>query len=162
MISIDYTLIIVILNFALLIIVLNKLLYKPIKKFLSERQVQISNDIDSAEKSRVEATELVASKKSELKNSALEIRQMKQNAKKDAENQASEIVKSAKDHEKKILRDTEEQLEHEKNKTVGIIEEELTEMIADFTEKILSGKMDGKADDALIKKMISERGSSEK
>jgi len=161
MISIDYTLILVILNFVLLIVVLNKLMYKPIKRFLSERQGQISRDIESAKESRDKAAELVAAKDAELKNSAEEIREMKQGAKKDAENQATEIVKSAKDHEKKILKDTEEQLEHEKHKALLEIESELTDMIADFTEKILDGKLDDKADNAMIRKMISERGNSE-
>jgi len=161
MISIDYTLILVILNFVLLIIVLNKLMYKPIKRFLSERQGQISSDIESAKESRTKAAELVEAKDAELKNSAEEIREMKQNAKKDAENQATDIVKSAKDHEKKILKDTEEQLEHEKQKALLEIESELTDMIADFTEKILDGKLDDKADNAMIRKMISERGNSE-
>lgn len=161
MISIDYTLILVILNFVFLIIVLNKLMYKPIKKFLSERQGQISTDIDSAKESRAKAAELVEAKNAELKNSAEEIRVMKQGAKKDAENQATEIVKSAKDHEKKILKDTEEQLEHEKHKALLEIESELTDMIADFTEKILDGKLDSKSDNAMIRKMISERGNSE-
>lgn len=161
MISIDYTLILVILNFAFLIIVLNKLMYKPIKRFLSERQGQISSDIDSAKESRAKAAELVEAKGAELKNSAEEIRVMKQSAKKDAENRATDIVKSAKDHEKKILKDTEEQLEHEKQKALLEIESELTDMIADFTEKILDGKLDSKSDNAMIRKMISERGNSE-
>ena len=76
MISIDYSLIIVILNFVLLLIVLNKILYKPIKKFLSERQQKIASDLDEAKASRKQAEELVEQKSNELKQSAEEIRKM--------------------------------------------------------------------------------------
>ena len=45
MISIDYSLLLVILNFVVLILVLDKLLYKPIKKFLADRQNEIAKNI---------------------------------------------------------------------------------------------------------------------
>ena len=49
MISIDYSLIIVILNFVLLLIVLNKLLFKPMKKFLSDRQQEVEKEMKEVE-----------------------------------------------------------------------------------------------------------------
>ena len=66
MISIDYTLIIVILNFIVLLAVLNKILYKPIKKFLEERKQTIANDMDGAKKSREDAEELVFQRQTHL------------------------------------------------------------------------------------------------
>ena len=112
MISINYAFILVILNFILLLIVLNKILYKPIKKFLIERQKKIASDMDNAEASKLEAEKLVQEKESELKASAEDVRKMKKLAKRDAESQAVAIMKNAKDQEKKILKDTEEQLFH--------------------------------------------------
>ncbi len=138
MISIDYTLIIVILNFVVLLIVLNKLLYKPINKFLDERKAKISEDIDAAKKSREDASLFVQQKEDELKKSSEDIRTLKKSAAKDAENRASEIVKSAMDQEKKILRETESQLLNEKDKVMGEIGEELSEMISKLSAKYIS------------------------
>ena len=111
MISIDYTLIIVILNFIVLMAVLNKILYKPIKKFLEERKQTIVADMDGAKKSREDAEKLVSKRGKELKASTEEIRKMKQNSRRDAESKATEILKEAKNKEKRILKDTEAQLE---------------------------------------------------
>ncbi len=157
MISINYTLIVVFLNFVLLLIVLNKILYKPIKKFLLERQKNISEDIDKAKESRENAENLVQKKEKELKISAEEIRKMKKIAKKDAEIQASGIIKQAKEQEKKIVKETEDQLIYEHEKAVSKVREELADMIASLSEKFLSTKIDEKKDDELLKKILSER-----
>ncbi len=159
MISIDYSLIIVILNFVLLLIVLNKILYKPIKKFLEERQQTIASDLDDAKASRTEAEKLVEKKGNELKQSAEEIRKMKGAATSDAEGKARVIVKNAKEQEKRILQDTEHQLKTEKVKVMGDIEDELAEMVAELSSKFLSEKLDENKDKELIKRIISERGN---
>lgn len=154
MISINYSLIIVILNFILLLIVLNKLLYKPIKQFLNDRQKKIADDLDSAEASKEEAQKLVEKKENELKSSAEDIRKMKTAARKDTENKAGEIMKNAKEREKKMLKDTEVQLEHEKQKAMQEIEGELSILVADLSAKFLAGKLDEKNDTELITKML--------
>ncbi|MDO9577493.1 MAG: F0F1 ATP synthase subunit B [Candidatus Cloacimonadales bacterium] len=162
MISINYMFIIVILNFVLLLIILNKLLYKPIKQFLLERQKKIANDIDQAKASREEAGQLVQQKEEELKTSAEEVRKMKNAARRDAENQASEIFKSAKTLEKKILKDTESQLVHEKDKVMKEIEGEIAGLVTNLSAKFLAGKIDDKNDQELIEKMLSEREDESK
>ena len=158
MISIDYSLIIVILNFVLLLIILNKILYKPIKKFLSERQTKISKDIDDAKESKEVAANLVIQKENELKTGSEEIRKMKHNSKRDADDKANEIVKSAKSQEKKIMQETETQLENERIKVMEKVEEELAGMISNLSAKFLTEKLDKEKDTDLIEKMLAEKG----
>ncbi len=156
MITINYAFIIVILNFILLLIILNKLLYKPIRKFLEDRQAKIGSDLDSAEDSRKQAEKLVEKKNEELKLSADEIRKMKQASRHDAEKQASLIVKDAKEKERKILFETEVQLQHEKDKVMHAMEDELTRMVTDLSGKFLSSKIEKEQDIKLLNKLISE------
>jgi F0F1-type ATP synthase membrane subunit b/b' len=118
---------------------------------------KISDDLDQAKDSREKAEQLVEEKGQELKTSAEEIRKMKYASKRDAESQVTIIIKSANDQEKKILKDTEEQLKHEKEKVMEEIEDELTAMVSDLSAKFLSEKLDEKKDVNLIKKVISER-----
>jgi len=46
--AIDFSIIAVILNFVLLLIILNSLLYKPLSKFLADRQNKIQSDVNEA------------------------------------------------------------------------------------------------------------------
>jgi F-type H+-transporting ATPase subunit b len=156
MISFDYTLIIVILNFILLMIILNKLLYKPIKTFLAERQKSIAEDMEQAEKSKFSAAEILQKQEEEFKRSAQEIRKMKEQAKKDAESQGDEIIKQARLREKEVLADTEKQLVHEKQKVMQAIEGELAERISGLTTAILGKKLDEQIDAEMINRLLAE------
>ncbi len=159
MISIDYSLIIVILNFILLLVILNKILYKPIKSFLTERQNSIASDLEQAEKARIEADELIRKQEEEFKQSAHEIRKMKEQAKKDAEIKGDEIIKEAREREKAILADTEKQLAHEKQKVLQAIEGELGESITSLTSTIIGKNIDEKIDAAMIERLLDEERS---
>ncbi len=156
MININYAFILVILNFVLLLIVLNKMLYKPIQKFLIERQKRISTDMDEAQAGREKAKQLVQEKEEELKSSAEEVRKMKQLAQRDAEKKADEIVKLARNQEKKIHKDTAILLEQEKKNAMQEIEKELTTMVSDLSAKFLSKKMNDQKDEELIKNIIEK------
>ena len=157
MISIDYTLIIVILNFIVLLIILNKLLYKPINKFLKERQKKIENSLDETEKMRQKANNLVKKQEEGLKKSTEDIRNLKNLAKKDAESQAEIIVNQAKDQEKKILQETGQQLFHEKEKVVEKIKKELSTMVVSLSRKFVSDKLDVSKDKEIIEKLLKDK-----
>ena len=161
MISIDYSLIIVILNFILLLVILNKVLYKPVKSFLIERQSSIASDLEEAEKSKAIAEELVIKQEEEFKKSAYEIREMKEQAKKDAESKSDEIIKEARNREKAILADTEKQLAHEKQKVLQVIEGELGEKITLLASTIIGKNIDDKIDAAMIEKLLQEERDKE-
>ncbi|MCD6181775.1 MAG: F0F1 ATP synthase subunit B [Candidatus Cloacimonetes bacterium] len=158
MINIDYTLILVILNFVVLLLILNKVLYKPIQTFLEERQKKINDDIDAARTSREEADKLVETRSEELKKSSAEIRKMKQAAKRDAEYRAAEILREAKENEKRIALETENQIALERKKVMAQLQGELGGMIADLSEKFLSKKLDASVDTEIIEQMLTERG----
>jgi len=161
MISIDYSLIIVILNFILLMIILNKLLYKPVKQFLTERENSIASDLDEAAKSKREAEELLNQQQEDFKQSAQEIRRLKEQAKKDAETKGDEIIKEARNRERMILADTEKLLANEKQKAVHAIEGELGEMIANLTSTIIGKHIDETLDADMIERLLNEEENKE-
>jgi F-type H+-transporting ATPase subunit b len=114
MISIDYTLIVVILNFILLLVLLNAFLYKPLKKFLTERQQGIADDIKETKEAKMAAQEYIVKQEEEYKAAQQQIHKLMEQARKEAEKRSDEIIKQARAHEKDILVDTEKRLEHEK------------------------------------------------
>lgn len=158
MVSIDFSLIIVILNFILMLVILNKILYKPIKKFLTERQVSINDDIENAKISRKEAEELVKKQEEEYKKHTLEIRKLFDEKAKEAEKKAEEIVNQALKEKENKISELKQQLETEKNKAIKEIKGSLGEMISELAGKFLSGKIDEKQDEELIDDLIKQRG----
>ena len=158
MIGIDYSLLIVILNFVVLLIILNKLLYKPIRKFLQDRQAKIASDMDQAVQSREAAGQLVEQRKQELKDASEEMRQLMKKTKREAEDQASDIIRQAQNQQKKILTETDVQLATEKKKALHALEDQVAGFIADVAGKVIADKMDRDTDAKLIEQLLKERG----
>jgi len=83
---------------------------------------------------------------------------MKQAAKRDAEYRAAEILREAKENEKRIALETENQIALERKKVMAQLQGELGGMIADLSEKFLSKKLDASVDTEIIEQMLTERG----
>lgn len=156
MISIDYSLIIVIFNFILLLIILNKLLFKPMKKFLEDRQNEVKKEMDDAHKNRQESEELLMKRKDELKASAEEIRNLTKEARKEADIQAENIIQDAKKRQKAIARETDEMVELKKKEALLDVESQVVSMVSDLTGRIIDKKIDPKDDQKLIDSVIKE------
>lgn len=159
MVSIDFTLLIVILNFILLLVILNKVLYKPIKNFLSQRQSRISKDIDEAASSRVEAEELLKTQEEEYKKHTNEIRKMFEKKTKEAEFKADEIIKEALKEKENRLNEFKEQLETEKKRALKEIETQIGSLVSDLAGKFLSEKIGTKEDKVLLDSLLQDRSN---
>jgi len=156
MISIDYSLIIVILNFVLLLIVLDKLLFKPMKKFLNDRQQEVTKEMTDARINREEADKLLKQRDEELKSSSEEIRTLTKQAKKEADKHSEKILKEAKIRERVILQESEQQIELRKSEAFKEIEADVINLVSDLTGKIIGKKIDADADKKLINSLMKE------
>ncbi|MDP8232994.1 MAG: F0F1 ATP synthase subunit B [Candidatus Zophobacter franzmannii] len=158
MISIDISLVVVIMNFILLIIILNKVAFKPLREMLEKRQNQIKDDIDSAEKSKEEAKNLLMAQEDEHRKATTEARHLREKIKKEAQIEADKIIEVAHQQNKKLLAEGEKRLELESKKTMKELEGELAGLVAQLSEKVLDEKLDSPKDKELIQKMIQNRG----
>lgn len=156
--TIDFSMIIVILNFVLLMIVLNNLLYKPLKQYFVDRQNKIQQDVNEANDSIEKANQLVVQREEELKNSMEDARKMKDSIRYEAEKQAEQILHNAKLQERDTIQQTQNQLRELNKKAFRDIESKLSVIVANLTEKVLEEKIDSEKDKELINKLLAKRG----
>ena len=156
MVSIDYSLILVILNFIVLMWLLNKFIFQNVKKFLKQRQEKIATELKETEEARIELQGLVEKKEAELKKADAEIRAEKKRLLDKAEVQAGQILKEAKDKEKEIIQESKHELLSQKSKIVQGISDEVAVLVAKVSEKIIGQKIDEKTDAEVIRNMISK------
>ena len=83
--------------FLAVVTILYKFAFGPIAKALDEREQGILNNIASAQKQNEEAKELLKQYQQKLDNSKEEVRQIIENAKRDAQRQAEDIVAKARE-----------------------------------------------------------------
>lgn len=160
MISIDVSSIIVVLNFVILLVLLKAYLYKPIKKFLTERQDFIASKTESMVRAEKKAQDLQKQRQTELDGAMDEAKDLRNKAKSEAELTALEIIKSAKEQKVKILEDTEKQIDFEKEKAIASIESEIAGMVSDLSGKFMNKKITASDDEEIINRLVSERGNS--
>src|SRR6056297_1255653 len=83
------------INFFVLMFLLRKYLYDPIKDILDQRAAQINGDLDDAEEQKKEAEELKAEYKQKLKNAHSEAQEIIDNAESRANKKAKDIINEA-------------------------------------------------------------------
>ncbi len=113
----DHTLIIQIINFLVLLFVLNRILYRPIRDILSERSRRISM-----------LTQNIEDMKREIKEKEEDVRELLEQARRIGMSERENIKKQAVEYEKKLLQDTYNTVEEKLSKARNEIEEKISKI----------------------------------
>ncbi|RCW60923.1 F0F1 ATP synthase subunit B [Halanaerobium kushneri] len=129
MVNINTTMLWQLVNFFILLFLLRKFLYSPIKDMLDKRAAQINGDLDDAEARREEAEELKAEYEQKLKNARSEAQEIVDNAESRANKKAKDIINKAEERAENLKAKKLEEIEQAKKEAAA----ELRDSIADYT-----------------------------
>jgi len=96
MLDFTVTFVITIINITILFFILKAVLFKPITKFMENRTKRVQDTIDQAEKDRIQAKEMLAEYENKLKNAEAEAHEILKTARENAERQAQLIITEGK------------------------------------------------------------------
>ncbi len=147
-----------IVNFIVLIWVLNKFLHKPILNMLDQRKTTVKENLNSAETSKQEAEQLKAEYQEQIKKAKEESSQIISEGIKLAEKQKNEIVESAKVETQKIKADLQREIQAEKDKAMSEVREVIVATSLMAAEKIIAKNLDAKDHEKMIDDFIKEVG----
>lgn len=145
-----------IVNFTILLLVLTKLLYKPILKGLKDRQKKIEDSLVFAEKTKQEEEKLKIRQQEMLKETREESKILLEMARKDAQKQKEEIIEEGK-HEAaqlkvKMQKDVESRLEEERSFLVG----QTVDIAAEMTKRLLADVLTSDEQHQVIHKQLQK------
>ena len=129
MVNINTTMLWQLVNFFVLLFLLRKFLYSPIKEMLDKRAAQINGDLDDAEARREEAEEIKAEYEQKLKNARSEAQEIVDNAETRANKKAKDIINKAEERAENLKAKKLEEIEQAKKEAAA----ELRDSIADYT-----------------------------
>lgn len=144
-----------ILNFGILIVVLNKFLYKPILNMLKTRENKINDGLKAADKNLKTEADLDKQIKSEVAKARKEAANILTDAKEDAKKQVSSIKAEAKKEAKK------ESLKHEKKMQEAFeqkekeLEKKLAKLVIATTENSLKDVLSKKDIEKITKATVT-------
>lgn len=153
--GIDWRLLVMqIINFAVLLYILKRFLYKPVLDVLERRREQVKKDLETTEQIKKEFAAFEEQKAQTLTSARQEAQSLLDGALK----RANEIeVKAGEDATMKaadILERAKRVISEEKEKIVEEAKKEVVGVVLLATEKLLGKKMEGKEAEEFIKKQL--------
>jgi len=139
-----------VINFAIVLFVLQFLALKPLKKMMKERSENIEGGLNDA----VKNAELLANTKKEydavISNARTEAHTIFQEGKKEAETKKAEMIENAKKEVDTMILNGKKVLESEKAKIIEEAKQEIVSLVVKATEKLLESHTNEKYDEQAI------------
>ena len=144
-----------VINVVIIILVLSKLLYKPVSKYLKERQAKIDSALDGAAASEKDAAELKRQYEELLSQARAESAETLRKASEQAARQADEIVEAAREQSRQIIQQAHGDVEKQMKLAREQSHDQVVEMAVQMASQIL-GREVSRADNADIIKAYFE------
>ena len=126
------------LNFIITFVLLYLLLYKPVSKFLSERQERIAASLQEAEETQKQAENILQEAQAELASTGEKARELSHKAIENAGMDAERILDNAQDEADAMLERAREQMAAEKKAAMERAFTELVSLASDLASRILA------------------------
>ena len=144
-----------ILGFALLWILLRRYLFGPVMGLVQSRRQEIKSTYEAAENEQAKAEEFRTEYEKRLTGIEAEARAKIQEAIKHADDAKNEIIADARHRSEDILKRGEEELAHEREKTLAAIREEVVDLSLEAAGKLVGETLDEPRHRRLIGDFIS-------
>jgi len=156
MLDFSVTFIITIINITILFLILRKILFKPVTKFMADRTARVQDSIDQADKDKAQAKALLAEYEDKLKNAEAETREILKTAREDAERQAQIIVAEGKQEAKNISAATRKQLEAEYQAALAKFRLEAAALVMAASAKLAARDFSGDDNRRYVNMLLDE------
>lgn len=147
-----------IINFLILVAILNKFLYKPVTKMLDERKEEVVNNLNKAEQAKEEAEKLKEDYALRIKNAKTEAQEIIARANKLGEETKNEIVTQAKAEAEKVSVKAQEEIRLEKTKALAELRDEVATLAVLAAGKILGKNIELRDHEKMVKDFVKEVG----
>jgi F-type H+-transporting ATPase subunit b len=133
-------------------------------KFINQRQSQIKENVEAAQKNKAESEKILESQRKMLQEARKEAHEIRDEAITNAKISGEKIVRDAHNQKDIILDEAHKTVDTEVQKAKKRIEKEIGQFVVSLTDKIIGKKLTGKGDleliDTIIKTEIKQKRES--
>jgi F-type H+-transporting ATPase subunit b len=149
------------LNFAILMVGLTILLYKPVLKFIKKREDTIKNQLDENEKVKKEADEKLSEYQTKLDNFDAEINKKKEEELQNVNEQKELILADASKQATNVLKRAEEISKNERKKAIKSLHSEVANVAVNIAGNILEREISKEENAKIIDDCINKWSEDE-
>ncbi|MDT6981012.1 F0F1 ATP synthase subunit B [Levilactobacillus zymae] len=144
--------------FILLMWLIKIFAWGPVTKMMQDRSDKIANDIDSAEKSRTDAAELVTKRQQALNGSRAEAATIVQDAKSNGQQQREQIVAQAQTDAQTLKVNAQKDIAQEREDALASARNDVADLSIAIASKIIQRELNADDQKALIDSYIEGLG----
>ena len=144
--------------FIILMLLLKKFAWGPLMGIMDQRAQMISNEIESAEKSRLESHKLLEEQRELLKEARDNAHSIVENAHKQSEIQRTELINTARAEANRMKEAAVVEIATEKEKAVAAVRQEFVSLSILAASKVLGKEISEDDNRALIEETIMKAG----
>lgn len=145
------------LSFALVLFVLRRYAWKPILKMLKEREDEIDEALNAANKAKEEMKNLQADNEKLIRQAKEDRDAILNEARKVRDKMIDEAKEKANVEAQRIVESAKERIEHEKMAALVDLKNQIAQLSIDIAEKIIRSELSDKnKQEELIKRLIEE------
>ncbi|ALM57580.1 F0F1 ATP synthase subunit B [Staphylococcus equorum] len=152
------TSIVTLITFLVLIALLKKFAWGPLKDVMDQREHDINKDIDDAEQAKLNAQKLEEQNKQTLKETQDEVQKILEDSKVQARKQHEEIIHEANIRANGMIETAQNEINSEKERAIADINNQVSELSVLIASKVLQKEISGKDQKELVEKYIKEAG----
>ena len=139
-----------IISFAILLFLLVRYVFPPLRDQINKRQREIEGSIDEAQKTRAEAQELLAEYRRQINEARGEARQILDESRKQGEAQRERAKKEAREEADRIIERARTEIDRERETAIRGVRQEVADMVVVATERVLRRSIQRDDHDRLI------------
>jgi F-type H+-transporting ATPase subunit b len=160
MLNFGPTFIWVIINLIILYLILRRVLFKPVTKFMEDRTNSIKADLENADRAKSEAALLLQEYKDKLSSARKEADSIVSDAHERAQNEYETILAAARKDSELLLKKAGEQVEQERQQMLKEMKNQVASLALAAASKVLEANMDNETNRKLVDKFIDEEGAA--
>jgi F-type H+-transporting ATPase subunit b len=151
-----------IVNFLLLLYLLNRLLFKRVFAFLDQRQERITKGLEDAEAAARDRELARAERESALDETRKEAQAMIARATKIAEDSRTEIVAAARAEAEKVAARATEEITAEKQRAIAELRAQVADLALDAAGRLVKAEMNAPTQRRLVEEFLAEVAPTDK
>ncbi|MBE3570259.1 MAG: F0F1 ATP synthase subunit B [Bacillales bacterium] len=146
------------LMFIILLALLKKYAWGPLMGMMKQREDHIANEIEAAEKSRVEANKFLEETRQELKKAREDAQALIENAKKQGERQKDEIIAAARQEAERLKESAKAEINQQKEQAMAALRDQVASLSVLIASKVIEKELSEQDQEKLIHDFIKEAG----
>lgn len=145
-----------VINFLLLLYLLNRFLFKRVFALLDERSARISKGLEDAEAAARDREQARAERQAAVEEARSEAQAMIARANKIAEDTRNEILAAARADSDKVLKRAREEIRAEKEQAMAELRGHVADLALEAAGKLVKAQMDGATQRRLVQEFLAE------